>query len=125
MSRRAFERLLIHRCTFIKKGVIIGKDAYNRNIYGDLPVHNVPCRFDTIRKRVVSNDKSVDIVEQNVLFVIPLQHISDSMQVSNIKTPDGITIVSGVFGIEGKNPQYSRKRLHHFEFELKKVHTNG
>nr|WP_088325951.1 hypothetical protein [Bacillus cereus] len=125
MSRRAFERLLIHRCSFIKKGVIIGKDSYNRNIYGELPIHDVHCRFDTVRKKVVNTDKSVDIVEQNILFVLPSQDIGDSMQVTNIKTSDGITIVSGVFSIEGKSPQYSRKRLHHFEFELKKVHTSG
>ncbi|MGE7885356.1 hypothetical protein [Bacillus sp. NPDC094077] len=121
MSRRAFERLLIHRCSFIKKGVIIGKDSYNRNIYGDLPIHDVHCRFDTVRKKVVNTDKSVDIVEQNILFVLPSQDISDSMQVSNIKTPDGIVVMSGVFDINEKNPQYSRKKLHHFEFALKKV----
>ncbi|WP_312498135.1 hypothetical protein [Bacillus luti] len=125
MSSRAFKRLLIHRCSFIKRGVVVGKDEYNRNIYEDVTIHDIPCRFDTIRKRVVNNDKNVDVVEENVLFVLPSNDIDVSLQVINIRTKDDIPILSGTFTIEKLNPQYSRKKLNHFELELKKVSADG
>lgn len=125
MSSRAFKRLLIHRCSFIKRGVITGKDAYNRNIYEDVTIHDIPCRFDTVQKRVVNNDKNADIVEENILFVLPSNDIAASLQITNIRTQDAIPILAGTFTIEKLNPQYSRKKIHHFELELKKVNANG
>jgi len=125
MSNRAFKRLLIHRCSFIKRGVVTGKDAYNRNIYEDVTIHDIPCRFDTVRKRVVNNDKNVDIVEENILFVLPSNDIATSLHVTNIRTKDDIPIISGTFSIGKLNPQYGRKKINHFELELKKVSVDG
>ncbi|MCU5716667.1 hypothetical protein OCB69_16275 [Bacillus cereus] len=125
MSSRAFKRLLIHRCSFIKRGVITGKDAYNRNIYEDVTIHDIPCRFDTVRKRVVNNDKNVDIIEENILFVLPSNDIAASLHVTNIRTKDDIPIISGTFSVEKLNPQYGRKKINHFELELKKVSADG
>ncbi|MGR5963124.1 hypothetical protein ACT7DN_30270 [Bacillus paranthracis] len=110
MSNRAFKRLLIHRRSFIKRGVVTGKDAYNRNIYEDVTIHDIPCRFDTVRKRVVNNDKNVDIVEENILFVLPSNDIATSLHVTNIRTKDDIPIISGTFSIGKLNPQYGRKK---------------
>ncbi|MDA1742236.1 hypothetical protein PDK44_25220 [Bacillus cereus] len=121
MSTRAFKRMLIHRCTLIKKGVLVGKDEYNRNKYEDKEIPDVPCFFDTIRKKVVKTDKSVDTIEQNILFTLPTTDVAEAKQVKDVKTLDDITILSGVFDIPEKEPVYGRKKLHHYELELEKV----
>lgn len=121
MSTRAFKRMLIHRCTLIKKGVLAGKDEYNRNKYGTQEVKDVPCFFDTIRKKVVKTDKSVDTIEQNILFLLPDDDVAAATQVKDIKTLDDILILDGVFDIPEKKPIFGRKKVHHYELELEKV----
>ena len=123
MSSRAFKRLLIHSCTIMKKGFIIGQDENGRNIYQDQEAHDVPCRLDTIRKKIEKTDKSIDTVEKNILFMLPSDDVAAAVQVKDIrmrKTPDSI-VLSGVFDIPEKNPVYGRTKLHHYEVELEKV----
>ncbi|MEI2491813.1 hypothetical protein VVF85_19755, partial [Acinetobacter baumannii] len=97
------------------------KDEYNRNKYEDVEIPDVPCFFDTIRKKVVKTDKSVDTIEQNILFTLPSTDVAEAKFVKDVKTLDDITILSGVFDIPEKKPIYGRKRLHHYELELEKV----
>lgn len=123
MSSRAFKRLLIHSCTLVKKGVIVGKDENGRNQYEDQEITNVPCRLDTIRKKIEKTDKSIDTVEKNILFMLPSGDVAAAVQVKNIrmrKTPNDI-VLAGVFSIPEKNPIYGRKSIHHYEIELEKV----
>ncbi|KIQ88495.1 hypothetical protein RW25_07170 [Bacillus sp. L_1B0_8] len=123
MSSRAFKRLLIHSCTLVKKGVIVGKDENGRNQHEDQEITDVPCRLDTIRKKIEKTDKSIDTVEKNILFMLPSGDVAAAVQVKNIrmrKTPNDI-VLSGVFSIPEKNPIYGRKSIHHYEIELEKV----
>lgn len=123
MASRSFKRLLIHSCTLVKKGVIIGQDENGRNKYQDQEVHNVPCRMDTIRKKVENTNKSIDIVEKNILFLLPSEDIEAAVQVKDIrmkKTPHNI-VLSGVFIIPEKNRVYGRKAIHHYEIDLEQV----
>lgn len=123
MASRSFKRLLIHSCTLVKKGVIVGKDENGRNKYQDQEVHDVPCRLDTMRKKVENTDKSVDIVEKNILFLLPSDDAEAAVQVKNIrmKNPPHDIVLSGVFVISAKNREYGRRAIHHYEVDLEQV----
>lgn len=115
-----FERRLIHRCTLVKPGQVIGQDPYGRDIYGDVPIENVSCRLDQMRKQVSVDGYGIDYIVENVLFLTASQAIEPSMKVQDIKDLQGNIVAAGVFSIQKINPAYGRVRLHHYEVTLQK-----
>lgn len=115
-----FERLLIHRCTLISPGQVVGKDRYNRDIREDVPVANVPCRVDSITRRVANDQNGEDIVVQNVLFLLGTQEVVDTMTARDIRDLEGNAVLDGTFSFQDINPIYGRVRLHHYEIALQR-----
>lgn len=115
-----FERHLIHRCTLVKPGQVIGQDPYGRDIYGNVSIPNVICRLDQMRKRVSTDERGTDFIVENVLFLAASQAIEPIMKVQDIKDLQGNIVSSGIFSIQNINPAYGRVRLHHYEVTLQK-----
>ncbi|MBO0962344.1 hypothetical protein J1P26_21815 [Neobacillus sp. MM2021_6] len=115
------ERLLIHRCTLINPGQVVGKDAYNRDIIEDVPTPNVHCRIDQIKRRMSNDSNGVDIIVENVLFLSASEQINDAMTIKDIVDKDGNSVLSGIFKVDNINPIHGRIRLHHYEVTLKKA----
>lgn len=115
-----FDRNLIHRCTLVNPGQVIGKDPYGRDIVQDVPIPDVHCRIDQIKRRVSIDSYGVDIIVENILFLGPSQQLMDLTKVKDINDQKGNTILSGTFTVENINPVHGRLSLHHYEVTLKK-----
>ncbi|MFI8709945.1 putative minor capsid protein [Bacillus sp. NPDC077411] len=120
MSSRAFKRLLIHRCTFIKQNAVIGQDEYGRDIYGEEEIKDIPCRFDEMKKKIQKNDNAIDVIIQPILYIAAPQEISETIKIKDIRDVNDTSILSGVYEVKELGPKYTRKRLHHYEVELQK-----
>lgn len=114
------ERLLIHTCTLINPGQVIGKDPYNRDIVQDVPIEGVSCRVDQIKRRISNDTHGTDIIVENVLFLSPAQKINDSMKIANLRDKTGNPVLLGIFKPANINPVFARRGLHHYEITLKK-----
>ncbi|RBN36031.1 hypothetical protein DMN50_37575, partial [Priestia megaterium] len=55
-----FERILTHRCTVVLTGQKTGETKYGKPIYSDVPIENVPCRADQIKRRASVDQYGVD-----------------------------------------------------------------
>lgn len=115
-----FSRLLIHRCTLLQVGQVVGKDPYGRDKYEDVPISDVPCRVDQIRRVVTKDDFGNDVVMENILFLSPDQELDETMKIVNVKDKNGSDVLKGTFAIKKINPVYRRSRLHHYEITLEK-----
>jgi len=115
-----FERILSHRCTIILTGHKIGETEYGKPIYGELPVENVPCRADQIKRRASIDQYGVDFITENILFVGPDQQIPSDAKIKDIRDLQGNMVLEGVYSPENVRPVYSRVRLHHYEITLQK-----
>lgn len=115
-----FERHLIHRCTLINPGQVTGQDPYGRDIVEDVPIENVPCRLDQVKKRVSVDERGVDFIVEDVLFLPASQQIEPNMKVQDIKDLQGNVVASGIFTFQSINPIYGWVRLHHYEVALQK-----
>lgn len=115
-----FSRLLIHRCTILKVGQVVGKDSYGRDKYEDISIPDVPCRVDQIRRVVTKDDFGTDVVVENILFLSPDQELDETMKIVNVKDKNGSDVLKGTFAIKKINPVYRRSRLHHYEITLEK-----
>lgn len=115
-----FSRLLIHRCTILKVGQVVEKDPYGRDKYEDIPIPDVPCRVEQIRRVVTKDDFGTDVVVENILFLSPDQELDETMKIVNVKDKNGSDVLKGTFAIKKINPVYRRSRLHHYEITLEK-----
>jgi hypothetical protein len=116
-----FERLLVHRCTIVySTDVVVGKDPYNRDIYGDEPNSNVPCRVDQIKRSVSADTNGVDNIVDNILFLSPTTQVNESMKIMDIKAKNGEVVLEGVFTVNRIDPIQGKRKLHHYEVTLKK-----
>lgn len=115
-----FDRHLIHRCTLIKTGQVTGKDPYNRDLVADVPIFDVPCRSDQIKRRVSSDSNGTDIIVEDILLFGARQDVTEKMKIKNIVDQNDILVLPGVYSIQSIKPVHSRVRLHHYEVTLKK-----
>lgn len=121
MSRRTFRRLLIHRCTLITPGQVIGEDEYGQDIVSDVVDRGVACRVDQIRQRPSRDETGTDIILTNVLFLPSEVVVSPEMRIENILDKKGIPVLMGAFAVENILPIYDREKLHHYEVSLQRV----
>ncbi|MDU9695150.1 hypothetical protein O0Q50_28540 [Priestia aryabhattai] len=115
-----FERILSHRCTIILTGQKIGETEYGKPIYGELPIENVPCRADQIRRKASVDQYGVDFIIENILFVGPDQQIPSDAKIKHIQDLQGNVVLEGVYSPQNVKPVYSKVRLHHYEITLQK-----
>lgn len=116
----AFEDFLTHSCTIQLPGETeIGKDAWNRPMYGKKPlIKNVPCRFITKKKNVVSLDGSESIYETSLLL-LPDQETDSQMQVSNIKDEKERLLSDKKFEVDELIPRYKLSELMNYKAVLR------
>ena len=115
-----FERILTHRCTIVLTGQKIGETEYGKPIYSDVPIENVPCRADQIKRRASVDQYGVDFITENILFLGPDQQIPNDAKIKDIRDLQGNTFLEGVYSPENMRPVYSKVRLHHYEITLQK-----
>ncbi|MBX9988626.1 hypothetical protein [Priestia aryabhattai] len=115
-----FERILTHRCTIVLTGQKIGETEYGKPIYSDVPIDDVPCRADQIKRRASIDQYGVDFITENILFVGPNQQIPSDAKIKDIQDSQGNVILKGVYLPENVRPVYSKVRLHHYEITLQK-----
>ncbi|MDP1383038.1 hypothetical protein Q8G31_23870 [Priestia megaterium] len=115
-----FERILTHRCTIVLAGQRIGETGYGKPIYGELPIENVPCRADQIRRRASVDQYGVDFIIENILFLGPDRQIPSGAKIKDIQDLQGNSVLEGVYSPENIKPVYSKVRLHHYEITLQK-----
>ncbi|MEB4856091.1 hypothetical protein [Priestia megaterium] len=115
-----FERILTHRCTIVLIGQKIGETEYGKPIYGELPIGNVPCRADQIKRRASVDQYGVDFIIENILFVGPDQQIPGDAKIKDIQDLQGNTVLEGMYSPKNVKPVYSKVRLHHYEITLQK-----
>ncbi|BFI99916.1 MAG: hypothetical protein PME_23520 [Priestia megaterium] len=115
-----FERILTHRCTVVLTGQKTGETEYGKPIYSDVPIENVPCRADQIKRRASVDQYGVDFITENILFVGPAQQIPSEAKIKDIQDLQGNIVLKGVYSPENVRPVYSRARLHHYEITLQK-----
>lgn len=116
-----FKKLLIHRCTLINSGEVIGTDDYGRDIVGEAKEENVPCRFDEIQQKIGFDESGIDFIFENALFFDKDVKISLDTKIRDIKDPFGMIIMEGEHRIERLTPIYDSKRLHHWEAVIQKI----
>jgi len=115
-----FERILTHRCTIVLTGQKIGETEYGKPIYMDVPIENVPCRADQIRRKASVDQYGVDFIIENILFVGPDRKIPSDAKIKDIQDLQGNVVLEGVHTPENVKPVYSKVRLHHYEITLQK-----
>jgi hypothetical protein len=115
-----FERILSHRCTIVLTGQKIGETEYGKPIYGELPIENVPCRADQIKRRASVDQYGVDFITENILFLGPDRQIPSDAKIKGIRDLQENTVLEGVYSPENIRPVYSKVRLHHYEITLQK-----
>jgi hypothetical protein len=115
-----FERILTHRCTIVLTGQKIGETEYGKPIYGELPVEDVPCRADQIKRRASVDQYGIDFVTENILFVGPDQQTPSDAKIKDIRDLKNRPVLDGVYTVEKAQPIYSKVRLHHYEITLQK-----
>ncbi|PGR00713.1 hypothetical protein [Priestia megaterium] len=115
-----FERILTHRCTIVLTGQKIGETEYGKPIYGEVPIENVPCRADQIKRRASVDQYGVDFITENILFLGPDQQIPSDAKIKDIQDLQGNAILKDVYLPENVRPVYSKVRLHHYEITLQK-----
>lgn len=115
-----FERILTHRCTIVLTGQKIGETEYGKPIYGELPVEDVPCRADQIKRRASVDQYGIDFVTENILFVGPDQKTPSDAKIKDIRDLKDRPVLDGVYTVEKAQPIYSKVRLHHYEITLQK-----
>lgn len=99
---------------------MIGQDPYGRDIVEDVRIENVPCRLDQVKKRVSVDERGVDFIVEDILFLPASQIVEPNMKVQDIKDLHGNNVAPGVFSIQNISPAYGRVRLHHYEVTLQK-----
>lgn len=114
-----FSTWLIHRCTVIHQNQKVGEDDYGQDIYENTEVENVPCRFDQLKSSRSSGETGTDYITSYVLFLDAETNISLDMKFQNIKDKEGNTVIPGEFIATEVFPMYGKKKLHHFEVNLK------
>ncbi|MCT9852847.1 hypothetical protein P2R64_20785 [Priestia megaterium] len=115
-----FERILTHRCTIVLTGQKVGETEYGKPIYGELPVEDVPCRADQIKRRASVDQYGVDFITENILFLGPDQQIPSDAKIKDIQDLQGNAVLKDVYLPENVRPVYSKVRLHHYEITLQK-----
>ncbi|MCU7712473.1 YqbH/XkdH family protein [Priestia sp. JV24] len=115
-----FERILTHRCTIVLTGQKIGETEYGKPIYRDVPIGNVPCRADQIRRKASVDQYGVDFIIENILFVGPDKQIPSDAKIKDIRDLKDRPVLDGVYTVEKAQPIYSKVRLHHYEVTLQK-----
>ncbi|GMG71817.1 hypothetical protein ICR95_20895 [Priestia megaterium] len=115
-----FERILTHRCTIVLTGQKIGETEYGKPIYGELPVEDVPCRAEQIKRRASVDQYGVDFITENILFVGPDQQTPSDAKIKDIRDLKNRPVLDGVYTVEKAQPIYSKVRLHHYEITLQK-----
>ncbi|MFS8601171.1 hypothetical protein LRO89_00970 [Priestia megaterium] len=115
-----FERILTHRCTIVLTGQKIGETGYGKPIYGELPIENVPCRADQIRRRASVDQYGVDFIIENILFLGPDRQIPSGAKIKDIQDLQGNVVLEGMYSPQNAKPVYSKVRLHHYEITLQK-----
>jgi len=116
-----FERILTHLCTIVLTGQKIGETEYGKPIYGEIPIENVPCRADQIKRRASVDQYGVDFITENILFLGPDQQIPSDAKIKDIQDLQGNIVLKGVYSPDNVRPVYSKVRLHHYEITLQKV----
>lgn len=111
---KPFSRLLIHRCTLIGEGIVIGQDDYGRDIFKESKVE-VPCRFDEVRQTAARDETGNDFIFINYLYFDSEVDISLESEVENIRDKSGTVIMPGVYSISRLVPIYNGSKLHHWE----------
>jgi len=115
-----FERILSHRCTIVLTGQKIGETEYGKPIYGEVPIENVSCRADQIKRRASVDQYGVDFITENILFLGPDQQIPSDAKIKDIQDLQGNAVLKDVYLPENIRPVYSKVRLHHYEITLQK-----
>ncbi|WP_455920104.1 hypothetical protein [Priestia megaterium] len=115
-----FERILTHRCTIVLTDQKIGETEYGKPIYGELPVEDVPCRADQIKRRASVDQYGIDFVTENILFVGPDQQTPSDAKIKDIRDLKDRPVLDGVYTVEKAQPIYSKVRLHHYEITLQR-----
>ncbi|MCE4092857.1 hypothetical protein LXM61_27315 [Priestia megaterium] len=115
-----FEHILTHRCTIVLTGQKIGETEYGKPIYSDVPIGNVPCRADQIKRRASVDQYGVDFITENILFLGPDQQIPSDAKIKDIQDLQGNAVLKDVYLPENVRPVYSKVRLHHYEITLQK-----
>jgi len=114
-----FSTWLIHRCTIVHQNQKVGEDDYGQDIYENTIVENVPCRFDQLKTSRSPGETGTDYITSYVLFLDAETNISLDMKFQNIKDKEGNTVIPGEFIATEVFPMYGKRKLHHFEVNLK------
>lgn len=114
-----FERLLIHRCSLIGKGKVVGRDPYGRDIVEDDIKEDVPCRFDEVRQALSLDSNGNDFIYENVLYFGEVD-INLSTEIKDIRDLHGNIILEGSYSIFRLVPIYKRANFHHWEATVKR-----
>lgn len=116
-----FRTLLIHRCTLLTQGTIIGQDDYGRDIIGSGEIPDVPCRFDRIRQRAAADETGTDFIYDNILYFDKEFSITLESKIQDIKDKEGNPILLGSFSVLDILPIYDRSKLHHYEVTVQRM----
>lgn len=115
-----FRSLLIHRCSLLTIMNTGETDDYGRDIVSRIEQINVPCRFDQIRERAVSDETGTDFILENVLYFDQDHDITMETEFLNITDKKGNPVIQGSFSVINIMPIYDRSKLHHYEVAVKR-----
>lgn len=118
---KPFSRLLIHRCTLLGEGKVVGQDAYGRDIIEKEPEENIPCRFDKVQQRIGFDESGIDFLYENNLFLDKDVDLTLDTVIKDIKDQSGRILMEGSYRIERLTPVYDSSDLHHFEAVIQKI----
>lgn len=118
---KPFKKMLVHKCTLIIQGEIIGRDPYGRDIIGESKQEDVSCRFDQIRVALSTDQYGNDFITRNMFFFDADIDINLNTKIENVKDSKGNIVFEGSYSIKDILPIYRGKNLHHYEVEVQRM----
>lgn len=115
-----FEALLIHRCTLIGKGEVVGVDPYGRDIIEESKREDVPCKFDEIRFTNAPDDTGNDFIYENTIYFDQDARITLDTKIRDVMDKQGNLILPGSYTITRAIPLYGGDSLHHWEVTIQR-----
>ena len=120
MMPMLFDRLLVHQCTLIAGGEVIGRDPYGRDIIKEKRIENVPCKFDQARTVLSTDQYGADFITRNMVFFSADYEVNMNMEIVDVRDKEGHEILTGSFTINDILPVYKGSKLHHYEVEVQR-----
>jgi hypothetical protein len=114
----AFDNFLVHTCTILIARSGEEVDEWNRPIQTKDKIENVPCRFVTKEKSLISETGTSKVTEMYLLFG-PDAQVSNDMEITNVRDDNGGLLFDYTLKTISVAPKTGMRSRHHYKVYVK------